>query len=124
MVEARRRGLAGRDERLDAPSDVVGGVRRRELRANSRLVHRNYRIRERDHVDAVCEAYVDGMWCAVDATALAPRSSLVRIATGRDAADTAFMTVVSGHADLIDMVVGAVVDVLPDDDMMAATHLG
>lgn len=73
---------------------------------------------------AVCEAYVDGMWCAVDATALAPRSSLVRIATGRDAADTAFMTVVSGHADLIDMVVGAVVDVLPDDDMMAATHLG
>ncbi|HZL80622.1 MAG TPA: transglutaminase family protein [Demequina sp.] len=73
---------------------------------------------------AVCEAYVDGMWCAVDATALAPRSSLVRIATGRDAADTAFMTVVSGHADLIDMVVGAVADVLPDDDMMAATHLG
>jgi transglutaminase-like putative cysteine protease len=73
---------------------------------------------------AVCEAYVDGMWCVVDATALAPRSSLVRIATGRDAADTAFMTVVSGHADLIDMVVGAVADVLPDDDMMAAVHLG
>ena len=73
---------------------------------------------------AVCEAYVDGMWCVVDATALAPRSSLVRIATGRDAADTAFMTVVSGHADLIDVVVGAVVDALPDDDMMAATQLG
>lgn len=73
---------------------------------------------------AVCEAYVDGMWCVVDATALAPRSSLVRIATGRDGADTAFMTVVSGHADFIDLVVGAVVDTLPDDDLMAAAQLG
>lgn len=73
---------------------------------------------------AVCEAYVDGMWCVVDATALAPRNSLVRIATGRDTADTAFMTVVSGHADLINLTVGAVADVLPDDDMMAATQLG
>ncbi len=73
---------------------------------------------------AVCEAYVDGMWCVVDATALAPRSSLVRIATGRDAADTAFMTVVSGHADLIDVAVGAVADALPNDDLTAATYLG
>ncbi len=73
---------------------------------------------------AVCEAYVEGKWCVVDATALAPRSSLVRIATGRDAADTAFMTTVSGHADLIDVVVGAVVDVLPNDDLTAATYLG
>jgi len=73
---------------------------------------------------AVCEAYIDGMWCAVDATALAPRSSLVRIATGRDAADTAFMTVVSGHAELVDLVVGAVADALPDDDLTVVTHLG
>lgn len=73
---------------------------------------------------AVCEANVDGKWCVVDATALAPRTSLVRIATGRDAADTAFMTVVSGHAELLDLVVGAVVDALPGDDLMEAIHLG
>lgn len=53
-----------------------------------------------------------------------PRSSLVRIATGGDAANTAFMAVVSGHTDLIDVVVGAVAGALPDDDMMAATQLG
>ena len=73
---------------------------------------------------AVCEAHIDGMWWVVDATALAPRTSLVRIATGRDAADTAFMTVVSGHADLLDVEVSAVADVLPKDDMMTVTHLG
>jgi transglutaminase-like putative cysteine protease len=73
---------------------------------------------------AVCEANVDGKWCVVDATALAPRTSLVRIATGRDAADTAFMTVISGHAELRDLVVGAVADTLPDDDLMEAIHLG
>lgn len=73
---------------------------------------------------AVCEAYVDGMWCVIDATALAPRTSLVRIATGRDAADTAFMTVVSGHAELEDVMVSAVADVLPDDDLRATTYLG
>ena len=73
---------------------------------------------------AVCEASIDGVWCVVDATALAPRSSLVRIATGRDAADTAFMTTVSGHADLLDMMVSAVVDVLPYDNVMEVSHLG
>ncbi len=40
---------------------------------------------------AVAEAFVDGQWRVVDATGLAPRDSLVRIATGRDAADTAFL---------------------------------
>jgi transglutaminase-like putative cysteine protease len=40
---------------------------------------------------AVAEAFVDGHWRVVDATYLAPRQSLVRIATGRDAADTAFL---------------------------------
>ncbi|NYI41470.1 transglutaminase-like domain-containing protein [Demequina lutea] len=73
---------------------------------------------------AVCEAHVEGEWCVVDATALAPRTSLVRIATGRDAADTAFMTVVSGHAELIELAVSAVVDALPHDDLMDAIHLG
>jgi transglutaminase-like putative cysteine protease len=66
---------------------------------------------------AVAEAWIDDAWRAVDATTLAPRSSLVRIATGRDAADTAFLTVVSGRADLVDMAVTATADVLPDDDL-------
>lgn len=45
---------------------------------------------------AVVEVAVDGAWHLVDATRLAPRASMVRIATGRDAADTAFLTVHSG----------------------------
>lgn len=66
---------------------------------------------------AVAEAWIDDSWRAVDATTLAPRSTLVRIATGRDAADTAFLTVASGRADLIEVGVTAVADVLPDDDI-------
>jgi len=46
-------------------------------------------------------------WRVVDATALAPRSSLVRIATGRDAADTAFLSVVHGSFAMGDMLVSA-----------------
>jgi len=41
---------------------------------------------------AVAEAAIDGVWHVVDATTLAPRQSLVRIATGRDAADIAFLS--------------------------------
>jgi transglutaminase-like putative cysteine protease len=51
---------------------------------------------------AVTEVFVDGAWFVLDSTRLAPRSELVRIATGRDAADTAFASVVSGRADLLD----------------------
>lgn len=40
---------------------------------------------------AVVEALVDGQWVVADATGLAPTSGLLRIATGRDAADTAFL---------------------------------
>lgn len=73
---------------------------------------------------AVCEAFVSGRWCVVDATALAPRTTLVRIATGRDAADTAFMTLMSGRSELLDIEVGAVVDALPDDDITKVVELG
>jgi len=41
---------------------------------------------------AVFEAAIDGRWWVFDGTRLAPRASLVRIATGRDAADTALLT--------------------------------
>ena len=67
---------------------------------------------------AVVEAYVEGGWYVADATALAPRSSLVRIATGRDASDTAFMTNATGGADLDFSRVTAIADDgLPDDDL-------
>lgn len=49
---------------------------------------------------AVAEAYVDGHWRVVDATCLAPRQTLVRIATGRDAADTAFLDNHKGSINL------------------------
>ncbi|MWV49330.1 transglutaminase [Rathayibacter sp. VKM Ac-2803] len=73
---------------------------------------------------AVAEAWVDGEWHVVDATTLAPRPSLVRIATGRDAADTAFLSVYDGIATLGEFVVGAVADVLPDDDVRELATIG
>jgi len=73
---------------------------------------------------AVCEALVEGRWIVVDATALAPRSSMVRIATGLDAADTAFLSALSGMVDLVGMEVTAVVDDLPRDDVEELVHLG
>lgn len=66
---------------------------------------------------AVAEGLVDGAWHVVDATLLAPRSSLVRIATGRDAADTAFLSTYGGEVHFQSLEVTAVVDGdLPPDD--------
>jgi transglutaminase-like putative cysteine protease len=59
---------------------------------------------------AVAEAFVQGAWHVVDATCLAPRQSMVRIATGRDAADTAFLDNRKGAITLKNMEVSAVVD--------------
>ena len=49
---------------------------------------------------AVAEAYFDGSWYVIDATRLANRRSLVRIATGRDAADCAFLSYHGGYVGL------------------------
>jgi transglutaminase-like putative cysteine protease len=65
---------------------------------------------------AVFEAFDDGKWLVHDATGLAPRQSLVRIATGRDAADAAFAAVTSGLADLQRINVTAVADPFQLDD--------
>jgi transglutaminase-like putative cysteine protease len=59
---------------------------------------------------AVAEAFVDDAWRVVDATCLAPRQSMVRIATGRDAADTAFLDNHEGAITLRGMTITAVVD--------------
>ncbi|NHN56108.1 transglutaminase family protein [Calidifontibacter sp. DB0510] len=66
---------------------------------------------------AVVEAYVDDTWWVLDATGLAPRQSLLRIATGRDAADTSFLSSYGGAVTLQSIEVSAVVDgPLPLDD--------
>ncbi|MGD9618999.1 MAG: transglutaminase family protein [Mycolicibacterium sp.] len=59
---------------------------------------------------AVAEAFVDGQWRVVDGTLLAPRQSLVRIATGRDAADIAFLDNHNGAITLNKLMVTALVD--------------
>jgi transglutaminase-like putative cysteine protease len=72
---------------------------------------------------AVAEAHVEGAWYVVDATTLAPRSSLLRIATGRDASDTAFLSTYGGAVDLREIGVWAIVDVLPTDDVRTLVPL-
>jgi transglutaminase-like putative cysteine protease len=61
---------------------------------------------------AVAEAYFDGAWYVIDGTRLANRHSLVRIATGRDAADCAFLSYHGGYVGLKQMRVDAWV--MPD----------
>jgi transglutaminase-like putative cysteine protease len=73
---------------------------------------------------AVAEAGIDGAWYVVDATLLAPRRSLVRIATGRDAADTSFLSSYGGPVTLEAMSVTATVaGDLPTEDVEALTQL-
>ncbi|OBK93327.1 transglutaminase [Mycobacterium asiaticum] len=74
---------------------------------------------------AVAEAFVEGGWQAVDGTLLAPRQSLVRIATGRDAADIAFLTNHRGAITLDRMTVTAIVDGdLPRDSIDQIVSIG
>lgn len=73
---------------------------------------------------AVAEAWVAGRWHMVDATRLAPRTSMLRIATGRDAADTAFMSSYGAGARLGPLSVLATVDgELPATDHTAPVRL-
>lgn len=72
---------------------------------------------------AVAEAYVSGSWCVVDATTLAPRATLVRVATGRDASDTAFLSAYGGVVSLRELEVSAVADALPRDDVRDLVHM-
>jgi transglutaminase-like putative cysteine protease len=69
---------------------------------------------------AMFEAWHDGAWWAYDATQLVPRQTLVRVATGRDAADASFATVTSGIATLVNLAVTATSGGnLPVDDHIA-----
>lgn len=74
---------------------------------------------------AVVEVWVGGRWQIMDPTHLAPRAALVRIATGRDAADTAFVMTLSGDVELLASEVFAVIDGdLPFDDHRGVVVLG
>lgn len=73
---------------------------------------------------AVAEAYLDGQWQVVDATALAPRETMLRIATGMDASETAFLSQHHAAVNLNRMSVSAVVDSLPADDATQLVQLG
>jgi transglutaminase-like putative cysteine protease len=66
---------------------------------------------------AVFETLQGGRWYVHDATDLAPRQSMVRIVTGRDAADTAFASILGGVAsfDFLE-VTATVAGTLPVDD--------
>lgn len=73
---------------------------------------------------AVSEVYVDGAWQLLDATGLAPRETMVRICTGRDASDTAFMTTLGGRTRLASMRVDASINGdLPEDDGLRPVEL-
>jgi transglutaminase-like putative cysteine protease len=73
---------------------------------------------------AVAEVATGDRWEVVDATRLAPRQSLVRIATGRDAGDTAFSTTLEGSADLMSYGVTAFVHGnLPIDNSLSPVTL-
>lgn len=74
---------------------------------------------------AVSEVLIDGSWHLVDGTGLAPRGSMVRIAAGRDAADTAFLDSIRGNIELVSMSVDARLDgTLPLDDGVMPVMFG
>jgi hypothetical protein len=61
----------------------------------------------------------------VDATLLAPRASLLRIAAGRDAAGTAFLSACGRAVELIETQVTAVIDgPRPGDDVTTLVSIG
>jgi transglutaminase-like putative cysteine protease len=66
----------------------------------------------------VTEACLDGAWYVVDPTCLAPRNAMLRIATGADASDIAFLTTLRGIVELRFMTVSATTDAdLGSDDV-------
>ena len=73
---------------------------------------------------AVAEAYLDGGWQVVDPTLLAPREAMLRIATGHDAAATAFLSNYGADIELESLQVHASSDgELPADDLDDLTTL-
>ncbi len=75
---------------------------------------------------AVAEVHLDGEWWVVDATGLAPRQSLIRIATGADALETAWATTMRSPVVLQSVMVRASDDALEEgavDDVGARVRI-
>lgn len=72
---------------------------------------------------AVVEALIDGQWWVVDATRLAPRHLMQRIATGRDASDTAFLSYTLSNLKLTKLLVMATADEFTPEDPSARVQL-
>ncbi len=73
---------------------------------------------------AMVEVAVDGVWRVFDATRLAPRASMVRIGTGRDAADVAILSGLGGVSGAPRFEVAATASrVLPVEDLEALVSL-
>ncbi|MBB5913768.1 transglutaminase-like putative cysteine protease [Nocardia transvalensis] len=73
----------------------------------------------------VAEAYVRGEWHTLDPTRLAPRPAMVRIATGRDASDIAFLDNHGGALTVTELRVDAVTDdPMPADDFTQPYSIG
>lgn len=69
----------------------------------------------------VTEACIDSAWYVLDPTCMAPRGSMVRIATGADASEIAFLTTLRGVVELNYTSVSATTDstLQPDDTELA-----
>lgn len=113
--------LAGQGVCRDFAHLVAGILRARDVPARVTAVYAPGLSPMDFH--AVAEAWVDGAWHLLDATGLAPRPALVRIATGRDTADTAFLTT-TGPVQLLGQEVTAVAEpALPTDDGWSPVRL-
>ncbi len=73
---------------------------------------------------AVVEVAIEDRWWVLDATGLAPRASMLRIATGRDAADTAFLANDGSSLVLTGIAVHAEVGEAAREVPEAFVHLG
>lgn len=73
---------------------------------------------------AVAEAYVDGQWVVIDTTGRAPRQTMMRIATGRDAADIAWLTSIGDAVNFGSLLVAADSETIPEDDHTSLVTLG
>ena len=106
----RRRHLAGRPRRLlsrlPAPCAIA---LLRACDTPARMVAVYAPGLEPMDFHAVVKAYVRERWLVVDATALAPRRGLVRIATGRRAADTAFLSATERNGGALGVSVATII---------------
>lgn len=103
----------------------VGLAFARALQIPARYVSAYAPLLQPPDFHAVLEVQLGGRWWVLDPTGLAPRHTLVRIGTGRDAADCAFATILDGHVEGLAVEVSAVAqDAPPQDDHTGLIAIG